>query len=408
MKSENDIIKAISQFETPGSRRLDERVREHVHQAFGDSPADSVAGPKRRRWRLIASSRVTQLAAAAVVLAAAVGLHVWGFGGAEAYAVTQTIEALRKVETSHAFCTDREGRKFELWIRPDPVTLANDFICLTYTEPDCVVISTPHVSYYYYPGRNLVRILRGQLITSDLDLADMIESLVSEAENKGDRVEISREANDRYGDVICVHCTGAVREYKAWVDPRTRLLLGLESVRTSLSGEFVKSMEEIRYDEPVPDRWFHFQCPDDAEIRPEGWGKVDDPNHGIDVAGLSEQQACSQILTDLFMAVNAADLTRIRKLIPFAAGLDDQALAAAVYQSLGNVWDDPRPGLAGYEIRSPYRDKACPLGVLVPCVLTDHQGRRFEATFIVRFRRIEGRDSCVVVFTWGKTRKIEG
>jgi len=380
---------------------LDERVRDHVHQAFMESTSAT------KKWRL-SRSRISQLAAAAILIVGAlVGLHMGDFLGSEAYAVTQTIEALRKIETLHAFCMVLEGRKFEMWTRPDPVTRANDFICQTYTEQDCIVISTPRVSYYYYPGRNLVRVVRGQLITSDLDPAATIEFLMNEADKQGDSVEILRETNPRYGDVISLHYTGAAHEYKAWVDPKTRLLLGFECVRTSVSGEMVQSIDEIRYNEPVPDRWLHFQCPDGAEIRPEGWGPIDDPNHGIDAQGMSEEQACSRILTDLFEAVNAMDLVRIRKLIPFAAGLDDQALAASIHQSLESLWNDPKPGLAGYEIGSPYRDKACPLGVLVPCVLSDHQGRRFDVTFIVRFRQIEGRDSCVVVFTWGKTRKIE-
>jgi hypothetical protein len=295
-----------------------------------------------------------------------------------------------------------------MWIRLDPATGRNDFICLTEAERDYVVLSTPQVSYYYYPGRNLVRIVRGQLITSDLDLARMVESLTSEAERTGGSVQISRRVTSRHGEVISLHCKSVGREYEAWVDPETKLLVGLEFTRTSTAGEVVKNIEEIRYNEPVPDRLLHFQCPDDAVIKPEGWGQIDDPNCGIAVAGLNEQQACVRILTDLFAAVNAADLNRIRKLIPFAASLDDQALAAAVYQSLGGIWNDPTPGLAGYEIGSLYRDKACPLGVLVPCVLTDHQGGRFKVTFIVRLRRIEGRESGVVVFTWGRTTKVEG
>jgi hypothetical protein len=409
MKPAQEIAKAISQFEVRGTGRLDERVRADVYEAFGPGGEEATRGAKLRRGRLILNHRTAQLAtAAAIMVAALVGLHVWNFPGGEAYAVTQTIEALRKVETSHAFCTDWEGHKFEMWIRPDSATGKNDFICLTEAERDYVVISTPLVSYYYYPGRKLVRIVRGRLITSDLNLAQMVESLTRDADKAGDSVRIGRKVTDRYGEVISLHCTGAAREYEAWVDPGTKLLVGLEFTRTSNSGEIVKSMEEIRYNEPVPDRLLHFQCPDDAVIKPEGWGKIDDPNYGIAVAGLSEQQACVRILTDLFAAVNAADLNRLRTLIPFAAALDDQTLAAAVYQSLGGTWDDPTPGLAGYEIGSLYRDRACPLGVLVPCVLTDHKGGRFAVTFIVRFRRSEGRESCVVVFTWGRTRRIEG
>jgi hypothetical protein len=397
MKPADDIIKAISQLEVRGADRLDERVRAHVYEAFGDSGEGAARGLKSHRWRLVLNPRTASLAAAAaIVMAVLVGLHVWDLLGGEAYAVTQTLEALRKVETSHALCTDWEGHKFEMWIRPDPATGANDFI------------STRQVSYYYYPGRNLVRLVRGQLITSDLDLAAMVESLTSQADKQGDSLRIARKATERYGEVIALHCTGAVHEFEAWVDPATKLLVGLAFTRTSTPGEVVKSIEEIRYNEPVPDRLLHFQCPDDAVIKPEGWGQIDDPNYGIAVGGFSEQQACARILTDLFTAVNAADLNRLRTLIPFAAALDDQTLAAAVYQSLGGTWNDPTPGLAGYEIGSLYRDKACPLGVLVPCVLTDHKGGRFAVTFIVRFRRIEGRETCVVVFTWGKTRRLEG
>jgi hypothetical protein len=409
MKPAQEIAEAISQFEVRGTGRLDERVRADVYEAFGPGGEETAREARLRRGRLIPNHRMAQLAtAAAIMVAALVGLRVWNFPGGEAYAVTQTIEALRKVETSHAFCTDWEGHRFEMWIRPDPATGKNDFICLTEAERDYVVISTPLVSYYCYPGRKLVRMVRGQLITSDLDLAQMMESLRRDASKAGASVRIGRKVTDRYGEVISLHCTGAVREYEAWVDPGTKLLVGLEFTRTSNSGEVIKSMEEIRYNEPVPDRLLHFQCPDDAVIKPEGWGKIDDPNYGIAVSGLSEQQACVRILTGLFAAVNAADLNRLRALIPFAAALDDQTLAAAVYQSLGGTWDDPTPGPAGYEVGSLYRDKACPLGVLVPCVLTDHKGERFAVTFIVRFRRSEGRESCVVVFTWGRTRRIEG
>jgi len=401
MKSPDDISNAISQFEIQGSGRLDKRVRNHVREAFAEST--STMG-QRRLWH----SRIVPLAAAAVlVVGVFAGLRTWDFLGTEAYAVTQTIEALREVETSRAFCTDWEGRKFEMWIRPDPATGSNDFICLLETEPNCVVISTPRVSYYYYPGQNRVRVVRGQLITSGLNLAGLIESLTREAEQNGDSVEIRRKVVAPHGDVIAVHYAGRSHEYEAWVHPETKLLLGLEFTRTSVTGEFVRSIEEIRYNEPVPDRLLHFECPDDAKIEPENWGDLDNPQYGLPVEGLGQEQACRKILTDLFDAVNAMDLDRIRKLIPFAATLDDQTLAGSVRQSLSELWDDPTPGLAGYEIGSPYRDRACPMGVLVPCVLSDHQGKRFAATFIVRFRQIEGRDSCVVVFTWDKARRIE-
>lgn len=405
MKPVDKIARAISQFEAQAPPRLDERVRQHVYEAFADSTWAPAAQARTHRWQPLLRNRAAQLAAAAVVVAAVLlGLHAWDLLGTEAYAFAQTAQALRKIETTHTFCTNWQGRKFETWIRPDPATGVNGFICLIEPEYDCTVISTPNVSYYYYPGRNLVRIVPGQLITSDLSPAQMVESLVEKAGARGDSVTIARKVTDRYGDVISVHYAGGVYEYEAWVDPKTKLLLGLEFARTAVAGELVKSIEEIRYNEPIPDGLLHFQCPEGAEIRPEGWGDIDDPKYGIDAGSLSDEQACTRILTELFDAVNKADLGRMRKLIPFAGPLDDQALVKVVRQSLGDNWTDPVPGLAGYQIGSPYSDRTCPLGVLVPCVLTDHDGRRFEITLIVRFRQTDGHRTCVVVYTWGKAR----
>ena len=136
-------------------------------------------------------------------------------------------------------------------------------------------------------------------------------------------------------------------------------------------------------------------------IQPEGWGDLDDPKYGIDVTGMSDEEACREILTQLFEAINAANLDQMRQLIPVANQWDDEQLVAAVREIIGKLWDDPKPGVAAYEIGTPYQDKACPLGVLVPCTLTDHKGQRFVIDLIVRFRQTEGQRTCVVVYAWG-------
>jgi len=399
------IIRALSQFEAKAPPRLDERVREHVYEASADAASAPVARTGLRPWRLIAGSRIAQLtAAAAIVMAAFLGLHMGGLDGSEVYAVEQTIDALRKIETAHAFCTGWQGDRFEMWVKPDPATGANDFICLTEAKGDSIMVSTPSVSYHYLPGRNYVRITRGRQITSDLDLARMIESLIQEADKTGDSVEIGRKVTDRHGEVVTLRRTGPTCESEAWIDPRTKLLLGLEYTRTSEPGELVKRMDEIRYNEPVPEWLLRFECPENAAIELDGWGDLDDPNAGIDAAGLNDERACRAILTRLFEAVNAADLDGMRRLIPVASQWDDETLVSAVWDVIGKHWDDQTPGVMAYEIGAPYRDKGCPLGVLVPCVLTDHNGQRFELTLIVRFREAKGRRTCVIVDAWDGIR----
>jgi hypothetical protein len=402
MRQVDKITRAISQFAVQAPPRLDEQVRADVYEAFSSSiPASAaVAGTQHRR--LLAGRRVASLAAAAlIVVILLLGLRAWELLETQAYAVADTIEALRRIETVHAFCTDWQGRKFEMWIKPDPATGRNDFICLNETEQDYVAISRPWVSYYYFPGRNLVRIIRGQLITSGLDMANVIESLTDMSSKRGGSVEISRKIVAPYGHVISAHCSGATYECEAWVDPKTKLLLRLENTRRNNPGHFVKSYDEIRYNEPVPDRWLHFQCPDDAEIEQEGWDGIDDPEYGIDVTGLSDEQACRRILTRLFDAINAANLDELRRLIPLAGPFDDQALVTAFPEVMGSFWDNSAPGPAAYEIGSPSRDKACPLGLLVPCMLTNQNDEQVEITLIVRLRQADGQRTGVVVDAWG-------
>ncbi len=405
MRPANEVTRAIAQFEVKAPAYLDERVRADVYEAFADAVPASAADTGAHRRRLLVGSRIAPLAAAITVVLL-LGLHVWDLLGTQAYAVDDTIEALRRIETAHAFCTDWQGRRFEMWIRPDPTTGKNDFISLVEPERNSIAVSMPHVSYIYDTRQNSVRFIRGQVITSSLNLASIVESL-TDATEKDSVVTTTRKTTDRYGEVIALHYRGAAYEGEAWIDRKTKLLLSLTIMRCSNPGEVVKSFDELRYNEPIPEQLRHFQCPNDAEIKPERWGDFDNPKYGLDVAGLSEQQASVKILTELFGAINAIDLDRLRKLIPVAGGWSDPELVAAVQGVAGKSWDDRVSGVAGYEIGVPCQDKACPLGILVPCVLTDHNGRRFEVTFIMRFRPVDGRRTGVVVFTWGQAKPLE-
>jgi hypothetical protein len=408
MRPADEVTRAISQFEVEAPPRLDERVRTHVCRAFSDSVPVS-ATVARASWRqLLVSCRAARFAAAAVLMVVLLlGLYAWDLLGTQAYAVEDTVRALRKIETAHAFCTDWQGRRLEMWMRPDPATGSNDFISLVEPERHSIAVSTPRVSYIHDTRENSLRFIRGQVITSGLNPASTIESLAAAVDTKEDSVVITRKTTAQYGEVIALHSTGAVSECEAWVDPRTKLLLRLENIRSNNPGEVLKSIDEIRYNEPVPERLLHFQCPEDAVIKPERWGDLEDPNCGLDVTGLSDQEACREILTRLFAAINAANLEQLRQLVPVTRQWNDEQLIAAVQENASRLWGDRVPGVPAYEIGTPYRDRACPLGVLVPCVLTDPNGRRFEITLIVRFRAKEARRTCIVVYTWGPAQPLD-
>ena len=100
MRPAETIEKLIKRLETKASVELDERVHSEISKALVESERTKSAKVEPKIWRIIMKSRITKLAAAAVVIIVVlVGIH--HFGGSIDGASVAWAELVERVERSH-------------------------------------------------------------------------------------------------------------------------------------------------------------------------------------------------------------------------------------------------------------------------------------------------------------------
>ena len=102
-------------------------------------------------------NRITKFAVAAVVLIAIVlSITIFDNAVTPAYAIEQTIEAMRSISSIHAYCTDWDGSQGEAWVKINPETGQEEY---NYSDTgNLLIVATPQSTYYYHKDKNLVRV----------------------------------------------------------------------------------------------------------------------------------------------------------------------------------------------------------------------------------------------------------
>ena len=123
MTTPDDIEKFIKETALGTKTEMNEVVRNRIFQAFEKSKQAKSALTEPNMWRIIMKSRMTKLATAAVIIIAAVVLlTVLDKSTTPTWALEQTIETLREIESIHIsgyFLTgDAKKANFQAWIIP--------------------------------------------------------------------------------------------------------------------------------------------------------------------------------------------------------------------------------------------------------------------------------------------------
>jgi hypothetical protein len=167
------------------------------------------------------------------------------------------------------------------------------------------------------------------------------------------------------------------------------------------------SLEKIIYFESLPDSTFAFVAPTSARFTakpltiPEANLRLlSDPKSGIAAAGLTRDEACQTILTQLWSAVIDGDLARLRQLCPITASWPD-----ALLRELG-AQDDPVELL---QVGAIEQEGQSPLGplVLVPSQVRCRDGKVREVKMVVQFRQTDKGVFCVLNGSYGYSVEVE-
>jgi hypothetical protein len=397
MRPTDNIHKLIKKLHVKAGPELDQRVHNDISKALAESKQIQPAATQPNIWRIIMKNKTTKLAtAAAVILIAILGITVLDKTTTPVWAIDETIDLLREFNGIHFSGTmlDEQGKEvyFEAWARANEDQTASNHLRLETKTGEIDVVSG-HRRYQYDPATQTVKITEGYgPAIRPWPGAQMLETLK----------KMTLDWNQRYGkdpatgrDRVFVTCSHpAVPEPRSWwfeFDIESTLLVSMKQwpnmTRKGAPSFYAKS---IIYFEDLPDEMFHFEIPEGARTVPaltERNDKLQDPNSGMLIGNMTEEQACEEIVHRYWQAIIEHDWQTAALLYPIATAQEwENKYSGSRFEEI-------------VEIKEPHQEEEY---TIVPCTI------RFDSNFTrtinttVVFRTIDGQQSCVISSTWSQ------
>lgn len=364
------------------------------------------ANLKPNIWRIIMKNKMTKFAtAAAVILIAALGITVLDKSATPAYAVQQTIDAMRQITSVHIVGRTWDNELMDLWKKINPETGKWDQIYLKVPFGlgsgicEFTFISTPKISYRFNETKNVVRIFERQIIGTSVGFDRIFES-IAENLDEDERMEVYHGTDLQSGSdtiVLLIQSKdnqGEDKFTKLTIDPETKLPLSLEFFGSH--NTFLKRSENITYNEPIPQELLDFQIPDDAEVInvSDVEAMLDRADAGIGVDNLTRKEASVLVAEEYWLALINEDWPRVEKLRPIRSA---------------NEWSEVKsnnPPVELLEVGQACWLRNCSEPVTA-CIVRYADGKILEVLTYPRFREIDGEKTCVIGGTYGQARQIE-
>lgn len=372
-------------------------------------------------------TKVAKLATVAIIiLAVALSVSILSNSTSPAWAIEQTVEALKKFNavyisgtvsgdftSSGAFRPDNVSQhSFNLWARANEGhTQSSDF--RLEIDDGQIRWVQENDTYHYDPSSYKLRIIRGEKASISPWIGPDLLQTIEQVTDDWQVLYATDPATGRERVIVtCSHKHAPVP--KSWwfeFDLETKLLVSFKQWHNLYrQGKPNFDAQRIIYYENLPDEVFEFEIPKDMEITETeifipSWALdiLNDPNYGISVEGLTRQDACREVLEQFWQAIISADLTRIRKLLPVSAAWNDEVLKADIGV---NQKDSPVEVLEIGKI-SDESDSNLGRVTVVPSILKCKDGKTRQIKMIIQFRQINDQTSCVIYANYGKACEIE-
>ncbi len=269
MKPAEKIEKLIKKSRYKASTEAYDKALGSFLQAVDAYEKQKSALTEQNIWRIIMKSKITKLAATALIIIAVVlAIGLWDKSTPTAYAIEQTIEAMRKVTTVHLLGTMVNGGQLEIWIKVNPETGENDHIYLDC--PEIEALQSPNEAYFYDKKANVVKHLKGgNHLRFDVRFGRFIEDMFEVAKSINGEVDIDYEYDtDRATQVILMAIKLDESTLECRIDPETKLPMSMNMKFNGppQPGQLGQSFDEIYYDLPLPEGIFEFEIPEGAEV----------------------------------------------------------------------------------------------------------------------------------------------
>jgi hypothetical protein len=389
---------------------FDEKVLHSALEAQRQIQQEPSAPARTGARRLLMQGRKTQLAAAAVVIATVVlGISLFPSSPQAAYAVGQTLSALKRIETVYVKGEFYKQGKFECWMRfdgdPDRPThvwlgRSGENLCKI-CSPEGVFGLNRRTHRIHYASRDergkswiprFGSLFKDTLLQAGSGNAIQIDEgndvMTIRRAGSSDRIQII-DAND----VITIRIATRQREQEFLIDARSKLPIRFTTVRDDNPMEMmrrtlaVRHLTEIRYNEQPPAGIF--DKPADAVVVENEVDCEVDPDSGLVADGMTREEACLAIVKQSGRALVDLDQATLRSLNLFYRLYPPQ------------VWDQIKKAKeAGQWVSevavtgAPYQE-----GDLwyVPVEIRSGGGKSETQNAMIKFYDFEGRTRCFLI-----------
>jgi hypothetical protein len=374
---------------------IDTEHRDRLEQELLGALAKRAPRQIRIRRTIMKTNLGKVAAAAAVIVVATTGVFLFDHFTRPAWAIDEAIDALRKFNGIHFSGTmlDEQGNEIsvEAWARANSEQTAADSLRLE-ADTGQIDIVWEHRRYEYDPQIQTVKVTEGYGPAMDpWPGARFLESLR----------ELVMDWDERYGkdpatgrDRVFVTCSHpAAPDPRSWqfeFDVESKLLVSMKQwenmTRQGPPGFNVKS---IKYFDDLPDELFGFEIPEGAQVieKHPFMDKLQDPNTGMLVGNMANEQACEEIAKRHWQAVIDHDWNTVALLRPIASAEDWRLKYSRNLEEI-------------VEIGKPYEEEGCASGKIVPCTIRFKGSTPIRINMLVMLRDIDGQRSCVIGTTW--------
>jgi len=356
-------------------------------------------------WRIIMKKPITKLAAAAVlVVAVLLSITFLDQSATPAYAIEDTIRALEEMHIDAIKMSgigfgkgdnDQETEyEYTMWAKPNEDRTRSKEARFEMSD-QIIIVTQSGVTYRYHPWRNVVYIKEFGDFKIDPWLNGKFFSTFKKIAKNWQITYGKDEQTDR--DSIFATCVHPYDDKSWWIefDSQTRLPVKLKQWKNAdFQGKPQLYFTDIQYNPELPEGIFEFEIPEGAKVireSPKMPAYFEDPNCGIAVDGLTDEEASLQIVEDYLQALIDGNWKYLAQLRPIC---NPEQWELKFKHS--DSW--PQKIIV---IDAPYVSDRCNIGPVVPCTIEYSDGQIRNISLVVKIREIKGQKSCVIAGTFG-------
>jgi hypothetical protein len=395
---------------------LDKRIIDDVLLAQENLKKTQSAVPQSNIWRIIMKSNVSKLAAVIIIIGVVLCYFAFEKLGSTAWALEETIEALRNFNAIHmigAFNDEGSSEQgCEIWMKANKSQTRSEDIVIKINSGVIHWVEDGS-TYVYVPQEN--KVYYEDAITAGMAQWPgpiLFETLANAQDCKIIRGRDPATSRERATLLCSLFSVVGPQSWMIEFDVKTKLPVAISTWNNlDRRGKPFFKAWKITYYEDIPDSVFQVAFPEGTQlvekplIIPESsLGLLSNPQSGISTEGLSREEACRMILRQMYEAIVAEDLDELKRLCPACATWGDDLLE---YVVLGKPDEERVAEIV--EIRPICKEGHTKLGpvVVVPWILKSRNGAMREDKQIIQFREIKGQPSCVIHGPYGLPREIE-